>query len=237
VLLLSFADGTGGSAFFETAWFFVALIAMHLRILLHELAHLAVARGFGLELDEIRVGEGPRLWRARGTSGLIWAFHLWPSGGYVRAFDVSLQGFRTRQFLLVLAGPLMDLLVLFGLCVLMRDAFASFPVLPAVLFLFTALSALGGLVPRRVKIGGHDAWSDGFHLLQLLTAASHQLEAAVWRQQWGRALAMQRRSKVSTGALAERLQTHAVGESKEIGAFKNQRAKLQTALLVRAMPL
>jgi membrane-associated protease RseP (regulator of RpoE activity) len=60
--------------------FFVALIVV---ILVHEAAHFAVAKGFGIKVTEFFVGFGPRLWSAR-RGETEYGVKAIPAGGYVK---------------------------------------------------------------------------------------------------------------------------------------------------------
>jgi membrane-associated protease RseP (regulator of RpoE activity) len=60
--------------------FFFALILV---IVIHEAAHFAVARAFGIKVTEFFVGFGPRLWsRMRGETEV--GIKAIPAGGYVK---------------------------------------------------------------------------------------------------------------------------------------------------------
>jgi membrane-associated protease RseP (regulator of RpoE activity) len=60
--------------------FFVALIAV---ILVHEAAHFAMAKRFGIKVDEFFVGFGPRIWSFR-RGETEYGLKAIPAGGYVR---------------------------------------------------------------------------------------------------------------------------------------------------------
>jgi membrane-associated protease RseP (regulator of RpoE activity) len=65
--------------------FFIALIVV---IVIHEAAHFAVARAFGIKVTEFFVGFGPRIWstkRGETEVGFKWI----PAGGYVKIAGMS----------------------------------------------------------------------------------------------------------------------------------------------------
>jgi membrane-associated protease RseP (regulator of RpoE activity) len=65
---------------FSIVLFFVALIAI---IMIHELGHYLVARGFGFRVLEYFVGFGPRLWSTR-KGEIEYGVKAIPAGGYVK---------------------------------------------------------------------------------------------------------------------------------------------------------
>ena len=65
--------------------FFVALVIV---IVIHEAAHFAVARAFGIKVSEFFIGFGPKIWSTmRGDTefGFKWI----PAGGYVKIAGMS----------------------------------------------------------------------------------------------------------------------------------------------------
>jgi len=59
------------------------IVALILVIVIHEAAHFAVARAFGIKVQEFFVGFGPKLWsRMRGETEV--GFKAIPAGGYVK---------------------------------------------------------------------------------------------------------------------------------------------------------
>jgi len=132
----------------------------------------------------------------------------------------------------------MDFALLLVLWILMKDSlggvglsFEKTAGLFHLLFLATAISGLAGLAPRRVYIAGRSFSTDGHALLHLLRASPQQLAALVWRQQWARVLAMQKRTQPLPRVTPAELE--GMAESNEMRLFKEQAAKLKTALLNR----
>jgi len=108
------------------AWILGAFIlAIGIIIIVHELGHYAAARWCGVKVLRFSVGFGRPLWRRRfGRDGTEWQIAAFPLGGYVkmlderegevapeecsRAFNRQSVG---RRSLIVLAGPLANLLL------------------------------------------------------------------------------------------------------------------------------
>lgn len=92
----------------------------------HEFAHFLVARLFGIKVLRFSIGFGKRLFSWHDRSGTEYVFALIPLGGYVKMLDereetvspidlpysFNQQAFY-KKFLVVLAGPLMNLLCAF----------------------------------------------------------------------------------------------------------------------------
>ncbi|MDP9296084.1 MAG: M50 family metallopeptidase [Actinomycetota bacterium] len=98
----------------QVAFFVVILVV----ILIHEAAHFAVAKGFGIKVEEFFVGFGPRLWSTR-RGETEYGVKALPFGGYVRIagmnpFQEPAARDRPRTFgakpiwqraLVIVAGP------------------------------------------------------------------------------------------------------------------------------------
>jgi regulator of sigma E protease len=92
-------------------------------VLIHELGHYAVARCFNVAVDVFSIGFGPAIWRYKAKNSLT-EFRVTPIllGGYVR-FAESLQHQKQqylitdislwRQILILLAGPIANLVLAF----------------------------------------------------------------------------------------------------------------------------
>jgi regulator of sigma E protease len=95
----------------------VAIVAIALLIVVHELGHFAVARACGMRVERFSIGFGPVLWKTtRGETE--WAVSAIPLGGYVRIAGMAAEeevdaGDRAaycnqpawRRFLVILGGP------------------------------------------------------------------------------------------------------------------------------------
>ena len=116
------------------------IVALILVIVIHELAHFAVARTFGIKVQEFFVGFGPKIWsRMRGETEV--GFKAIPAGGYVKIAgmnpfeEVSLEDLpRTfgakpiwQRALVIVAGPATHFVLAF-LCFAVWLGFVGQPV-------------------------------------------------------------------------------------------------------------
>ena len=143
--------------------FFFALILV---IVIHEAAHFAVARAFGIKVTEFFVGFGPKLWsRMRGETEV--GLKAIPAGGYVKIAGmnpyeaVAPEDFpRTfgakpiwQRSLVILAGPATHFVLAF-LCFALWLGFVGQPVAKGVVI----DSVLSPTARRRVAgCGGRSA--------------------------------------------------------------------------------
>lgn len=190
-----------GNAFIKiprvTGWLITGFFGLHLRIFLHELGHLVAARLLNFELRKIQVGIGPRLWSHSLAKGLRWEWRAWPQGGFVFATPRERKGFRAQQTLFVGAGPLVDGFILWLGYQLIVDTFgglaAAFAhsaggLMASVLFWWTAMSTVGGLVPHRFWICHQRMWTDGYLLLRLWTTSNDRAAELALNLDWKQAL-------------------------------------------------
>jgi membrane-associated protease RseP (regulator of RpoE activity) len=141
--------------------FFFALILV---IVIHEAAHFAVARAFGIKVTEFFVGFGPRLWsRMRGETEV--GLKAIPAGGYVRIagmnpYETIAPEDYPRTFgakpiwqrsLVILAGPATHFVLAF-LCFVLWLGFVGQP---------TLTSPLVVVVPRTLDGAPGPAFAAG----------------------------------------------------------------------------
>ena len=150
--------------YFETA---LAILFMCPLIIVHELAHAAVARLVGLRVFAIMIGVGKTLWSAK-YLGMDWVINMLPIGGITAVGTRPAQNIRLKLFLIYLAGPASHLVLAFALFVLL-DAF-PLPLLAHRLVgaLIYANIVLGvvNLFPRKVAMMTGMQGTDGWHLLR-----------------------------------------------------------------------
>lgn len=148
--------------------YFVILVSS--LIFVHELGHFAVAKAFGVKVLTFSLGFGPKILRLRGRE-TEYCVSLLPLGGYVKMLeatksDIVLPEDRHRTFeslavykrvLIVLAGPLMNLLfpVLLYFSVFVTDG----PFLPPTVGVVLPNHAAHGLLfpgDRVMAVNGQD---------------------------------------------------------------------------------
>lgn len=102
-----------------------AVVAMFTIVLLHEYGHFLVARLCGVRVLRFSIGFGRPLWRRVGRDGVEYQIGMLPLGGYVKMLDehadneaeLPRDAFPNaalwKRFLIVLAGPVMNLVIAF----------------------------------------------------------------------------------------------------------------------------
>jgi len=163
-------------------------LAMHGRILVHELGHLIAAKAVGLNRRRLQVGAGPLIWSRLFRSGFLFEWRIFARGGWVLALPASEKNLRIRQLLFIGAGPVIDFVLIcalcFGLTKLCGSLTAAFTygvtgIIVFMLFWWTVISAVSGLIPHRVNIGGRKLWTDGYWILLLCTASIRRIKDAI----------------------------------------------------------
>jgi hypothetical protein len=223
-------------------WLIFGYLGLHLRILLHELGHFLVAWSLRFAMRKIQVGVGPRLWACSFANGLLCELRAWPHGGFVFATPRSSRNFRARQFLFVAAGPLTDALILWSAYQLILYSFGGLAaafvhgaggLIASVLFWFTAMSAVGGLIPQTVWIGGNKLRSDGYLLFQLCISSHVGPAGFPLNPNWKEALELFQSSSPQTAFLDTG--SFCAGEPSACSkAFRQQQARLGSRLLPAA---
>ncbi len=114
----------------------LAILALELMILVHELGHLVVAKRVGITVYTFAIGFGPRL-LSFSLGGTTYALNLLPVGGYVNMAGEDLdnrhpavpdeRSFRTKtvaqRLAVVCAGPVMNFLLAIVLLAVVATAF------------------------------------------------------------------------------------------------------------------
>jgi hypothetical protein len=221
-------------------WMTLGFLGLHAHIALHELGHLVAAWLLRLSPQKVQVGVGPLIWSRAFANGLLCEWRAWPNGGLVFAPDRRTEGFRTRQSLVIAAGPLADLLVLWSTYQLIQHAFgglrASFSHGPgglmfSVFFWLMVLLAIVGLVPRQVRIDRATMWSDGYLLLWLWTGSSLAYPELGYRSKWKGPLELLGSEGSRTLPPLERAERESPAPRAGLITFHEQRALLSSRLL------
>jgi regulator of sigma E protease len=102
--------------------FVLGLIVLGVVVLIHELGHFLAARSFGIRVEKFSIGFGPALLQRR-VGDTVYAISAIPLGGYVKmagehpeegregAPDEFLSKHWAQRFVVVVAGPLMNLVL------------------------------------------------------------------------------------------------------------------------------
>lgn len=141
-------------------------------IVLHELAHAAVARLVGFRVFAVNVGVG-RPFFTREWGGVNWVFGPFPLGGLTFVGSPPGRGYRLRLWLITLAGPLLHFIFLFGSYHwLVNESWrAWFDPMTYQLMLYFCLAnlvvLLANIFPRKINTPSGVTGTDGWHLLCL----------------------------------------------------------------------
>ena len=114
----------------DVLFFFIAL---GLLILIHELGHFLAARAVGIPIEEFGIGFPPRLFTLFTWQGTRFTFNAIPFGGFVRpqpgptpeSPDALRRAPQKHQLLVLIAGPLMNLVVALLVYVVVYLAFGK----------------------------------------------------------------------------------------------------------------
>lgn len=186
-------------------WLFGIFLALHLRVLFHELGHLWAALLLRMHPSIIQIGAGPLLWGYSSGGGLRWEWRLWPQIGFVYARQTKLNGFKWRQFGFVAGGPFADACMVWVGYVLIVRSFggliAAFTQSAAgvVVFLWfwlTAISALNGLIPHRVHLGLQKFYTDGYWLFSLIFLSDEKAKQFLARKEMEQLNELARQARV-----------------------------------------
>lgn len=156
----------------------LALFMLGIIVTVHEFGHYLVGRLCGIAIVEFAVGFGPKLigWERKGIKYSIRAV---PLGGYCAfvgedAVDDDPRAMSNqpvwKRFLTVLAGPAMNFVLAFVVCVAMLHGYMTaetFPVLASVMENMPAEAAGLRAGDRIVAIDGAEVTNDGYGVAQV----------------------------------------------------------------------
>ena len=212
-------------------------VAMHGRILMHELGHFFAAKAVGLRQYKLQVGDGPLIWSRLFSSGVLFEWRMFARGGWVLALPGSDRKLRLRQLMFVAAGPLVDVLLIFvlfrGLTIAFGSLTAAFGygvvgIVTFTMFWWTVISAVSGLIPHQVDIGSRRLWTDGYWILRLCVGRSGFMENRLFCFDTAEALSLLEGEDVNRSHTAEFPPSN--GSHAE-AVFREQRRLLTSRLL------
>ena len=159
----------------------LAVVLLGIIITVHEFGHYLVGRLCGIGIVEFSVGFGPRLfgWERK---GIQYSLRAVPLGGYCAFVGEDERNDDPRamnnqpvwkRFLTVLAGPVMNFVLAFVVCVAMLDGYMraeSFPIVDEVVADMPAQAA--GMLPGDVivEVNGVEVTTDGLGVNTLVNA-------------------------------------------------------------------
>ncbi|MFZ5876036.1 MAG: site-2 protease family protein [Nitrospirota bacterium] len=167
-LILNSVDTTDtpGMGLIHVGFIFLFMWAM---VIPHEFGHAIVARILGLKVFRVIIGYGRPIFLCK-LLGFKWEFRSLPIGGVTVAASPSPRFYRLRLFLMVLAGPLVDVsfaVVAFWLSTRVWDGNQSGfwqELLLIDLALANIVSFVSGLWPRKIETVAGFTANDGLLL-------------------------------------------------------------------------
>jgi hypothetical protein len=140
----------------------------------HEFAHAIVGKLSGLNVLRIWIGRGKTLYRAN-IFGFDTEFKMIPFGGFTFLTHDSKDQLRLRYFLAILAGPLVNAVIL--VAALKFAPWGNFNLETAIQFwpfivLAQALILIENLLPYRIQTALGQLTTDGLSLFRLLASNS-----------------------------------------------------------------
>ena len=165
ILLFALNPLSGTAVFFLEITLF--LVLMTLLIIIHELAHAAVAGLVGLRVFGIMIGIGKTIWAGK-FLGMEWAINILPVSGITTVGARPVPHIRSKLFLIYLAGPASHLLMALVFHLVMWTVPASgwvYYLLRSLVFV-NVFMAVVNLFPRKVSVLTGMQGSDGWHLLR-----------------------------------------------------------------------
>jgi tetratricopeptide (TPR) repeat protein len=161
------------------------LVFQALIIVPHEAGHALAARLVGLRVFRVIIGQGPILWSCR-LGRMHLEIRTQQTAGFTVIGHPTVRWFRLCSFLMILAGPLVNLvLLLVALWALpssggVPDLFAGWPgpLLPFTFLAAIAFLVLVGLFPWLTTVNGQRVPSDGLQLLLIPFLSRQAIEQA-----------------------------------------------------------
>ncbi len=166
----------------------LSIVLMEILVLPHEVGHAVAAWLLGLRVFGITLGTGKTIWRIR-VHGVPLDVKAIPMGGITIFGHPNMSFFRTRHFLTILAGPVVNAVLLGATLLLIPlDNLYPFDLLPDRLLLGQDFALANGLLlvrslwPCNVSAAGFQVDSDGRQLCvtPFLSADSIQSRHAVY---------------------------------------------------------
>ena len=177
VLLWQRTDGRMALRVLEvTAWIAVLFLGTHLRILFHELGHLMAGWIVGMTPVKLQVGTGPIVFSGRWRGGMFFDWRLWPGGGLMETFYFPEKGHRWRYWLMILGGPIANVILLSMYTYWQFDRAGRWPefgelgpggLVLMTLAVWTALITIVNFVPFNARVGDRIVPTDGWQLLTI----------------------------------------------------------------------
>jgi membrane-associated protease RseP (regulator of RpoE activity) len=165
-------------------WLICFPISYVVSVVIHELAHALAAHWVGLKVYSVSFGSGRpiKTWRYGNTDVRLCGF---PASGLVMAFPLKAVGYRWKNAVMTVAGPVINLL-LFAVCGLAafggsEEGRTESNLLMAALAMAAAnaILSLQTLWPHEFRVGSKTVASDGLSLIRLPRMKDSEVTEAV----------------------------------------------------------
>jgi tetratricopeptide (TPR) repeat protein len=179
---LALVISSSGNTF---GWFLLNFVLYYLLMIVaalpHELGHAFAAKAVGFRVFHISIGYGRTIFE-RPFCGFDFQVKSIPFGGFAFSTPKNSKSYRVKDCIVVLAGPLANLLIAALLAVLTPDQALSFDFfnglnLPGVFFVANMMSFCYSLVPRYFESVYGRIPNDGLILWKTLSLKKSAMEA------------------------------------------------------------
>lgn len=141
----------------------------YVMILPHELAHGLIGWLLGARIFEIRIGAGPVVWEKQ-KGATLFSLRRYPLGGICNLSFPQRRAIKLRYFFSIAAGIVMS----GSIALILRPYYNEQRLVTGIaliemLVLVNAFEVINNLIPRKVNVSGVTTFSDGGHLLHILT--------------------------------------------------------------------
>jgi hypothetical protein len=165
-------------------WFVLNLVLFYLCLILsalpHELGHALVAKSVGFRPFYIIIGFGRTIFE-RNIKGFRFELRFFPLGGIAGSAPKTTTGYRTKKFLIVLAGPLANLMLAVAIMLPASEQdlfdFTGRLRFAGVFFAANLFCFFYSLWPRMIHTTAGEIPSDGLQLWKLFRMSEEELKS------------------------------------------------------------
>lgn len=154
---------------------FAGLLVSIPLIVLHELAHAVVAQALGFRVFGIHLGLGKVLFSRR-IAGIAWTIHMIPSSGATLVAGPEMNNYKTRIFLIHLAGSLFHAL-LNAILLWVNRVFDVTGLWYQITLWTNVFLLLTNLFPHKAQVAVGSTGTDGWAMLNAPRLTSKDLQA------------------------------------------------------------
>ncbi|MBD2329311.1 M50 family metallopeptidase [Alkalinema sp. FACHB-956] len=176
--------------------FLLFQVMIFLMTIPHELGHAMTAHLVGMQVSKIVIGTGKTRWTFQ-FLGFPWEIKTILTGGITLLSNKSIPFYRSRLFLVILAGPLANAVMIFSLMqfpqTIVLKNISNTLLFPGLIFyIANAVIVVGNLFPTYSNIDGVKVPTDGMQLLSIpflsqadvkkQVALAHVMDGQAWER-------------------------------------------------------